>query len=261
MSERNPHENPGPLFRALTNAMGRPELADDPRFLKQHRALGERTGAGGAHHGMDVAVDRGATAGAASCHRRAFSESRARVGRDRKPAACSSRADSRHAARQGGHRADAGILSTVRRIAHAPQPSATDARSAYRRGPVGVARARAGADRRVTGQPCRLACASAALFINALSHRRGPERGASRTTLLGQAPTAPSGGACHAECAARARVQKGQKITPRLLSRGGVVRRRRGGVGCSRRDVPRGAAATRQERPLRQACPSLNDAP
>ena len=117
-----------PMFRALANAMGRAEIADDPRF-KDNPARMENVEE---LERLITAMDRDLTAAELLSELQAIGVPSAKVAR------VSDLVDHPHLAHrgqilqhgpsQGGHGPDAGLLGPVRRLAHAASPSAAHAR-------------------------------------------------------------------------------------------------------------------------------------
>ena len=145
-----------PMFRALCNAMGRPALADDPRFKDNTARMENVEELETLHHALDRSTDCRRSARPAPGDRRPLGEGGRRFRARRQPAACPSRTDSQHGSSQGGYGPHARLLGPVWRVAHAAAPSASHAGGAYERDSAGVACDDSRPDQPATRVRCRL---------------------------------------------------------------------------------------------------------
>ena len=113
-----------PMFRALAHAMGRPELADDPRFKDNTARMENVEELESFIAALDRNPDGRRAARCAPGNRRPVGESGGRLRARRQPASCPSPADSEHGPSQGRYGPHARLLCPVRRIADAASPSA-----------------------------------------------------------------------------------------------------------------------------------------
>ena len=149
-----------PMFRALTQTMGRPGLADDPRFrdnaarMENVEELERCISAWTTTLTAAELLDALQTIGVPS------RQGRGRLGADRESAGCRGPPPSAYESPEGRHRPHARLFRPFRRLADAAAPPTSDARRAHQRGSAGLAGGDPGADRPAPSERCDLAAAN-----------------------------------------------------------------------------------------------------